>query len=352
LRAGPNHAEIRVFATVLALGAGLRDDARMLHVDVGPAEELRVIEGGRPEPTRGEVLIEVHAAGVNRPDILQRKGGYAPPPGASPILGLEVAGRVTALGAGVTTFAVGDEVCALLAGGGYAEYCVAPVPQVLPVPRGCTMLEAAAIPETFFTVWNNVFVRAGLHAGENFLVHGGTSGIGTTAIQLARAFGANVFTTAGSDAKCAACEALGAKAINYRTHDFVAELQAIGRGMDVILDMVGGDYVARNLAVLAPEGRIAQIAFLRGNEAAIPLAAIMQKRATLTGSTLRPRSVAEKGALAAALREKVWPLLESKAVRVIIDRVYPLADVAAAHARMESSEHIGKIVLSLPRFVR
>jgi putative PIG3 family NAD(P)H quinone oxidoreductase len=261
-----------------------------------------------PVPATGEVLIEVAAAGVNRPDILQRQGGYAPPPGASDIPGLEIAGRIVALGEGAGPWKVGDRVCALVAGGGYAEYCTAPAPQCLPVPDGYDMTQAAALPETFFTVWTNVFDRARLQPGEAFLVHGGSSGIGTTAIQLARAFGARVFATAGSADKCDACRRLGAElAVNYRTEDFVAKvLEATGgRGADVILDMVGGDYIGRNLKCLAVEGRLVQIAFLKGSKTEIDLLPLMLKRQTVTGSTLRPRSVAEKGAIAQALRDKV-----------------------------------------------
>jgi putative PIG3 family NAD(P)H quinone oxidoreductase len=286
---------------------------------------------------------------VNRPDILQRTGGYAPPPGASDLPGLEIAGTVAALGSGVSGWKPGDAVCALVAGGGYAEYCAAPAPQCLPVPKGLDMIQAAGLPETFFTVWTNVFDRGRLKAGESFLVHGGSSGIGTTAIQLAHAFGARVFTTAGSAEKCAACRALGADlAIDYRTEDFVGAVGAAteGRGVDVILDMVGGDYIKRNLKILAVEGRLVQIAFLQGSTVELNLAQLMVKRQTLTGSTLRPRSVAEKGAIAAALKEKVWPLLEAGRIKPLIHATFPLADAAGAHRLMESSTHIGKIVLT------
>jgi putative PIG3 family NAD(P)H quinone oxidoreductase len=302
-----------------------------------------------PQPQEGEILIKVAAAGVNRPDILQRTGGYAPPPGASDLPGLEIAGTVAALGSGVSGWTPGDAVCALVAGGGYAEYCAAPAPQCLPVPKGLDMIQAAGLPETFFTVWTNVFDRGRLKAGESFLVHGGSSGIGTTAIQLAHAFGARVFTTAGSAEKCAACRALGADvAVDYRTEDFVGAVGAAteGRGVDVILDMVGGDYIKRNLKILAVEGRLVQIAFLQGSTVELNLAPLMVKRQTLTGSTLRPRSVAEKGAIAAALKEKVWPLLEAGRIKPLIHATFPLADAAGAHRLMESSTHIGKIVLT------
>ena len=315
----------------------------------GGPEVLRPASRPVPRPRPGEVLIEVAAAGVNRPDMLQRQGGYAPPPGASDIPGLEVAGRVAALGEGVTDWRAGDAVCALVAGGGYAEYCAAPAPQCLPVPRGFDMVQAAAVPETFFTVWTNVFDRAGLKRGESFLVHGGSSGIGTTAIQLARAFGARVFATAGGAEKCAACTKLGAeRAIDYRAEDFVAAIKEAtgGAGVDVILDMVGGDYVARNLACLAVEGRLVQIAFLKGSKVELNLMPLMLKRQTLTGSTLRPRSVAQKAAIAQALKERVWPLLEAGTVGPVIHRTFPLRQAADAHRLMESGTHIGKIVLT------
>lgn len=303
-----------------------------------------------PRPQPGEVLIQVAAAGVNRPDMLQRAGGYAPPPGASDIPGLEVAGTVAALGEGVTGWQVGDPACALVAGGGYAEFCAAPAPQCLPVPKGLDMVQAAGLPETFFTVWSNVFDRGRLKPGESFLVHGGSSGIGTTAIQLAHAFGARVFTTAGSPEKCEACRKLGAElAIDYRTEDFVEAIGAAteGKGVDVILDMVGGDYVKRNLKILAVEGRLVQIAFLKGSTVELNLAHLMVKRQTLTGSTLRPRPVADKGAIAASLREKVWPLIEGGRIKPLVHATFPLARAAEAHRLMESSAHIGKIVLTV-----
>jgi len=290
----------------------------------------------------------VAAAGVNRPDVLQRQGHYPPPPGASDIPGLEVAGEVAAVGDRVTEWRPGDAVCALVAGGGYAEYCVAPAPQCLRVPKGLTAIEAAALPETFFTVWTNVFERGRLVAGETLLVQGGASGIGTTAIQMARALGARVFATAGSAEKCAACVALGAeRAINYREENFVAVVKEAteGRGVDVILDMVGGDYIPRNLDCLALEGRLVLIALPRGARAELNFTSVLQRRLTITGSSLRPRTVEQKGAIARALRERVWPLLESGQVRPVIHATFPLGEAAAAHRLMESGAHIGKIVL-------
>ena len=325
--------------------------AQMHHIAMeapGGPEVLVLATGPVPRPAAGEVLIRVAAAGINRPDILQRTGNYPPPPGASPILGLEVSGTVAALGAEVAGWHEGDAVCALVAGGGYAEYCVAPAPQCLPVPKGVALVDAAGLPETFFTVWTNVFDRGRLAAGESFLVHGGSSGIGTTAIQLARAFGAHVFATAGSPEKCAVCRDLGAeRAIDYRQEDFVAILKEAtqGRGVDVILDMVGGPYVEKNLRSLALEGRLVQIAFLQGSKVTLDLAHLMMRRQTITGSTLRPRPVAEKAAIARNLRDKVWPLIEAGKVRPVIDRTFPLAEAAAAHRLMESSAHIGKILL-------
>ena len=314
----------------------------------GGADQLRVAVRPLPLPGPGEVLIEIAAAGVNRPDVIQREGHYAPPPGASDIMGLEVSGRVVGLGAGVTGLDLGATVCALLAGGGYAQYCTAPAVQCLPVPAGLSLIEAAALPETVFTVWHNVFERGALLPGESLLVHGGSSGIGTTAIQLAKAFGARVYTTAGSPEKCRACEELGAtRAIDYRNEDFVAVLKELTgkKGVDVILDMVGGDYVARNLEVLAADGRHVSIAFLRGAKVTLNLMPLMLKRQTLTGSTLRARPVAEKGRIAAALREKVWPLLDSGAVKAVVHRTFLLTEAAEAHRLMESSAHIGKLLL-------
>lgn len=316
----------------------------------GGPEVLTPAERPDPQPGAGEVLIAVAAAGVNRPDVLQRRGGYPPPPGVSDIPGLEVAGTVVALGDGVAGWGLGDRVCALVAGGGYATICVAPAPQCLPVPGSLDLVAAAAIPETFFTVWTNVFERGRLVAGESALFHGGTSGIGTTAIQLAVAREARVFATAGTDDKCRASEALGAeRGINYRTEDFVAVVKERtgGRGVDLVLDHVGGEYFARNLAALAIDGRLVQIGLMGGAASApIDLGAVLRRRLTITGSTLRPRSIPEKGAIAAALRREVWPLVESGRVRPIVYRTFPLREAAAAHRLMESSEHIGKIVLT------
>ncbi len=316
----------------------------------GGPEVLVPAKRKAPQPAKGEVLIRVAAAGVNRPDILQRQGGYAPPPGASDLPGLEVAGEIVALGPEAARWKVGDKVTALVAGGGYAEFCAAPAAQCLPIPGKLEMVEAAALPETFFTVWTNVFDRGRLKAGESFLVHGGSSGIGTTAIQLASHFGARVFTTAGSANKCSKCKDLGASvAIDYKTEDFVAVIdqETGGKGIDVILDMVGGDYIGRNLKSLAVEGRLVQIAFLKGAKAEVNFAGVMMKRQTITGSTLRPRSVAEKGAIAKALEEKVWPLLASGKIRPLIHATFPLEQAAEAHRLMESSAHVGKIVLTL-----
>ena len=317
----------------------------------GAPEVLRL--GERPVPMAGvgELLIRVAASGVNRPDVLQRKGHYAPPAGASDLPGLEVAGVIEsgdAAALAAAGFAVGDRVCALVAGGGYAEYCVAPVAQCLPVPAGLSDVEAASLPETFFTVWSNVFDRARLQAGETLLVQGGSSGIGVTAIQLARARGATVIITAGSDEKCAACLALGAHhAINYKSQDFVAEVQRIteGRGVDVVLDMVAGPYVAREVECLADDGRLVIIAVQGGVKAEFNAALVLRKRLTITGSTLRPRPVAFKAAIAQALREQVWPLLASGAIKPVIHSTFAAADAAQAHALMESNQHIGKIVL-------
>ena len=314
----------------------------------GGPEVLVATTRPTPHPGAGEILVRVAAAGINRPDVLQRKGGYAPPPGASDLPGLEIAGTVAAVGPGAARWQVGDLVCALVSGGGYAEYCVAPAPQCLPVPAGLSMVEAGGIPETFFTVWTNVFDRGRLQAGETLLVHGGASGIGTTAIQMAKALGATVLVTAGSAAKCEACRGLGADlAIDHGREDFVAAVKAAtgDKGVDVILDMVGGDYTARNLEALAVEGRLVQIAFLRGSKVDLNLEPIMRKRLTLTGSTLRPRTVAQKAVIAAALEERVWPLLAAGGLRPPIFRTFPLAEAAAAHALMESNVHIGKIVL-------
>ena len=318
----------------------------------GAPEVLRLCERPMPVAGSGEVLIRVAASGINRPDVLQRKGHYAPPPGASDLPGLEVAGVVQggdAIAMAQAGFQVGDRVCALLSGGGYAQWCVAPVAQCLPVPQGLSDVEAAALPETFFTVWSNVFERGGLQAGETLLVQGGSSGIGVTVVQLARARGATVIVTAGSDDKCAACLALGAHhAINYRTHDFAAEVQRItaGKGVDVVLDMVAGSYVEREIGCMADDGRLVIIAVQGGTAAQFNAGLVLRKRLTITGSTLRQRPVAFKARVASALRAQVWPLLESGAVRPVVYRTLAAGDAAAAHSLMESSEHIGKIVLT------
>nr|WP_160856551.1 NAD(P)H-quinone oxidoreductase [Oceanomicrobium pacificus] len=315
----------------------------------GGPEVLRPTERPVPEPAAGEILIRISAAGVNRPDALQRAGAYDPPPGASDLPGLEAAGEVVAVGGGVSRWSVGDRVCALLPGGGYAEYATTSADHALPVPDGLGMEEAAALCETYFTVWTNVFMRGRLKAGEVFLVHGGSSGIGTTAIQLARAFGARVFATAGSAEKCAFCETLGAEAaFNYRETDFGDAIRKAtdGRGADLILDMVGGDYIPRNLKALALDGRLVMIAFLGGAVAKVNFAQVMVKRLTVTGSTLRPQSVQAKAEIARALEEQVWPLLSSGAVAPVMDSRFPFDRAADAHARMESSDHIGKLVLS------
>ena len=315
----------------------------------GPADVLRQVERPTPTPGAGDVLIRVEAAGVNRPDVMQRLGKYPPPPGASDIPGLEVAGTIVTVGAEVMRWQSGDRVCALVSGGGYAEYCVAPAPQCLPIPYGLGPVEAAAIPETFFTVWTNLFQRASLQAGERVLIHGGSSGIGTAAIQLARAFGAEVYATAGSDNKCAACERLGATAINYRTHDFVQVIREATseHGVDVILDIVGGSYLQRNIDSLAMFGRLVQIGLQEGAKAEINLRSIMQKRLTLTGSTLRTRSVEEKGAIALDVERKVWPLIAARQVAPVVDRSLPLASAADAHRLLEAGEIVGKIVLTI-----
>lgn len=328
---------------------GLPDSMRVVEIArPGGPEVLVPATRPLPVPAAGEVLIRVAAAGVNRPDIVQRMGLYPPPPGASDIPGLEVAGTIAALGEGVTDWAVGDAVCALLAGGGYAEYATAPALQCLPVPAGLDMAQAAALPETVFTVWTNVVERGGLKSGESLLVHGGTSGIGTVAIQIAKALGATVFTTAGGPDKVAACKALGADhAIDYRSQDFVAQVKQItgGRGVDVILDMVGGDYLPRNIDCLAVDGRHVSIAFLHGPRAEINMGLVMMKRLTLTGSTLRARPVAEKGALARAVIQHVWPMVTDGRLRPVLAQQFPLDQAADAHRLMESSQHIGKIML-------
>jgi putative PIG3 family NAD(P)H quinone oxidoreductase len=316
----------------------------------GPPDVLTLAEGALPQPKSGEVLIEVAAAGVNRPDCLQRSGAYPPPPDASPIIGLEVAGTVVALGDGAQGATIGDRVCALTPGGGYAEYCATPAGWCLPIPKGFSWVEAASLPETFFTVWNNLIDRGRLHRGETALIHGGTSGIGLTAIQLAKQHGATVVTTAGSDEKAAFCRTMGADhAINYRTQDFVAEVARITgkRGVDVILDMVGGDYIEKNIRCLALEGRLVMIAFLHGSKVELDWRHIMLRRLTITGSTLRASPLERKVELAQALRRNVWPLLDRGEVKTVIHRVFPLGEAAAAHALMESGAHIGKLVLAV-----
>jgi NADPH2:quinone reductase len=315
----------------------------------GGPEVLKPAIGPVPTPKPDEVLIRVLAAGVNRPDVAQRMGSYPPPANASPIIGLEVAGEVVAAGAEVSQYNPGDRVCALTNGGGYAEYCVAPAPQTLPWPAGYDAIRAAALPETFFTVWANLFMHGRLARGESVLIHGGTSGIGVTAIQLAKEFGASVYATAGSDAKTEACRKLGADgAINYRTADFLEEIRRLTdkRGVDVVLDMVGAPYFVRNLRCLAMDGRLVQIAFLEGSKVEnFDLTPVMTKRLVITGSTMRPRTTAQKGAIAAELRARVWPALDAGRCAPVIHQVFPLAEAAAAHAMMESSAHIGKIML-------
>ena len=313
----------------------------------GGPDVLHQAERDVPEPGPGQILIRVAYAGVNRPDVLQRAGSYAPPKTASDLPGLEAAGEVAAVGPGVTGWAVGDAVCALLPGGGYAEYVVTPAAHALPVPAGMDLKSAACLPETYFTVWSNVFMRGGLQAGQRFLVHGGSSGIGTTAIQLANIFGARVFATAGSDKKCKVCSQLGAeRAINYRDEDFVKILQAEG-GADLILDMVGGDYIPRNVKSLADDGTLVQIAFLQGPKVTLNFVQVMTRRLTITGSTLRPQSDVTKAGIAAELREKVWPLLDAGRLAPVMDSEFDLSDAAAAHTHMEAGDHIGKIVLKV-----
>lgn len=315
----------------------------------GGPEVLRPVRRPVPEPGAGEVLIEVRAAGVNRPDVMQRQGMYPPPPGAPDIPGLEIAGTVAARGAGVVKPEVGDEVCALVTGGGYAQYCLAPAPLCLPVPHGLDFVQAAGIPETFFTVWTNVFDRGRLGKGERVLVHGGSSGIGTTAIQMVKSAGAHVYVTAGTPEKCEACLDLGADAaINYRDSDFVNEIRDLtdGRGVDLILDMIGGDYFPRNLDCLAVEGRLVQIALQRGPKSEVSLLRIMLNRLTVTGSTLRPRGIAEKSAIAESLKREIWPGLESGRLKPVIHARFPLERAGDAHRLMDSHEHIGKIILT------
>lgn len=325
----------------------------MRYVDIrepGPPDVLHAAEGPVPQPRPGEVLVEVAYAGVNRPDCLQRAGVYPPPADASPVPGLEIAGRIAALGEGVGEWKIGDEVCALTPGGGYAEYCTTPAGFCLPLPPGLSMREAACVPETYFTVWYNLFERIRFEAGESVLIHGGTSGIGITAIQLCKAFGAVVYTTAGSDEKVAFCREIGADhAFNYKTQDWAAELwKSTGKkGVNVVLDMVGGDYVQKNLRSLANDGRLSQIAFLRSSTVEVDLRLVMMKRLTVTGSTLRASPAARKVALARALREKVWPLFGQGKLRVVIAQAYPLAEAAKAHALMESGTLVGKVALQV-----
>lgn len=314
----------------------------------GGPEALKLGTRPVPEPGHGEILVKVASAGVNRPDVMQRQGVYPPPPGASDILGLEIAGTVAKVGAGVAEWREGDEVCALVTGGGYAEYCPAPAAQVLPVPEGVGLEHAGGLPETFFTVWTNVFDRAGLRAGERLLVHGGSSGIGTTAIQMASQLGARVFATAGSKEKCDACLALGAeRAVNYREEDFVEALKEPTGGMDVILDMVAGDYVQKNISLLRPEGRLVHIAFLGGHEVALNLMPTMLKRLSVLGSTLRPQSIEAKADIARALKERIWPLIGNGRIKPVVDSTFPLADAVKAHERIDGGAHIGKIILTM-----
>lgn len=316
----------------------------------GGPEVLQPVERPVPEPGSGEILIAVAAAGVNRPDVVQRLGLYPPPPGASDLPGLEVAGEVAAVGEEVTEWKEGDRVCALVSGGGYAQYATAPAAQVLRVPAGLDSIQAAGIPETFFTVWTNMFDRGHLAAGESILIHGGSSGIGTTAIQLAREFGATAYVTVGNAEKARFCEELGAvKSINYREQDFVEEIKSItdGAGVDVILDIVGGDYLPRNIRLLRVEGRLLQVSLMGGSKGELDLGRVMRNRLTVTGSTLRPRSVAQKGEIAASLRERVWPLFEAGKIGPVIHQTFPLAEASRAHELMETSAHIGKIILSV-----
>jgi NADPH2:quinone reductase len=324
---------------------------RYIHISEHGGPEVMIIkEGKAPDPGKSDVLIKVHAAGVNRPDVMQRQGLYPPPPGASPILGLEVAGEVVETGNDISAWSVSDRVCALTNGGGYAEYVAVPAGQCLPVPAGLPVEEAAALPETFFTVWTNVFDRARLKPGERFLVHGGSSGIGTTAIQMAKSLGSTVFTTAGSAEKCTACRRLGAEvAVNYHEQDYVKVLKEAtdGQGVDVILDMVGGDYVARNLELAAKDGRIVSLSFIKGSRVQIDMIHILLKRLIITGSTLRPQSSEAKAGIAESLRTKIWPLIESGKIKPFIAARFALEDAAESHKLMESSKHIGKIILTV-----
>ncbi len=325
--------------------------ATMKFVDIttpGGLEVLKINERPTPKPGANEVLVKAAAAGLNRADLIQRQGKYPPPPGASDIMGLEISGTIAALGDGVTGWNVGDQTCALLAGGGYAEYCVVPAPQLMPIPKGLTLIDAAAVPEAVMTVWTNVFDRGRLKSGEVFFVHGGSSGIGTWAIQMAREFGARVFTTAGTPEKCAFCVTLGAeRAINYKIEDFEEVMKAETKGVDVTLDMVAADYIGKDLAMAKPDGRVVCIAVQKGVKSEINMATLMRNRLTLTGSTLRPRPVAEKGQIAEAVRKNVWPLIEAGKVKPIIHAKYPMAQVAEAQKVMEASTHIGKILLTM-----
>ncbi|MGD9267383.1 MAG: NAD(P)H-quinone oxidoreductase [Desulfobacterales bacterium] len=322
-----------------------------IHIsEYGGPEVMQIKEGEVPDPRKGEVLVKVHAAGVNRPDVMQRQGLYPPPPGASSILGLEVAGEIVAIGHDVSAWSISDRICALTNGGGYAEYVAVPAGQCLPVPAGLTLQEAAALPETFFTVWANVFDRARLKPGERILVHGGSSGIGIAAIQMAKALGSIVFTTAGSEEKCAACRRFGADvAVNYHEQDYVAVLEEAseGQGVDVILDMVGGDYVARNLELAAKDGRIVSISFIKGSRVQIDMMPILLKRLIITGSTLRPRSAEAKAGIAQKLYTHIWPLIEGGKIKPLIAARFSLEDASEAHNLMESSKHIGKIILTI-----
>jgi NADPH:quinone reductase len=331
----------------------LEKDKKMKCVEItqpGGPEVLRIAEREKPSYTRGEVLIKVKAAGVNRPDVIQRKGLYPPPPGASDLLGLEISGEVVAIGDSVTTLKIGDSVCALTNGGGYAQYCNVPEGQCLPIPKGLSMAEAAILPETFFTVWFNLFVQGGLKAGQKLLVHGGSSGIGTTAIQIASRLGVEVYTTAGNDEKCKVCSEIGAKrAINYRTHDFVDVIkdETQGQGVDMVLDMVGGDYIERNLKCLARFGRLINIAYLQGSKVEVNFMSVMLKQLQITGSTLRVQPIEVKENIAKELRENVWPLIEKGLIKPVLHAQFDMKDAPLAHSLMESSAHIGKIVLNI-----
>ncbi len=330
----------------MAKKPSLPDEMRAIVID---QQQLIVVTRPVPKPAKGEVLVRVRAAGINRPDLLQRKGLYPPPKGITDVPGLEISGEIAGVGRGVKGFRKNQAVCALVAGGGYAEYCVVPAPQCLPIPKGVNWVQAAALPETFFTVWTSLFERGGLKKGESVLIHGGASGIGTTAIQMAKSFGARTAVTAGTDEKCRACVKLGAKlAINHRTKDFVTEIaKTFPEGVNVVLDMIGGDYLQRNLRCLAPYGRHVSIAMQRGRMAEVDLFQVMSKRLTMTGSTLRPQPVSVKGAIAKALKKQVWPLVARGKIRPVIDKVFALQEAQAAHDYLESGKHVGKIVLKI-----